>query len=106
MDPVESFGDVIRFAQRTLPETNKFCARGTSKFRKILQLFREILTRISRNLDERRAFSDLNKCPTSLRASATVQGLRSARWPSALITFLRATCRNSGSFAILKIRKI
>ena len=56
MDPAESFGDVIRFAQRMLAEMNEFCARGAPKFRKICNSkIHEFFARISRDLDAGRA---------------------------------------------------
>ena len=55
MDPVGSFSDAIRFAQRMLAEINEIYTGGAPKVRKFLQFFREIFARISRDLDAGRA---------------------------------------------------
>ena len=56
MNPVESFSDVIRFAQRMLAEKGEFsvCA-WRAKFPENLQFFHEFFARISRDLDAGRA---------------------------------------------------
>ena len=85
MNPVESFSDVIRFAQRMLAEMREFCARGAPKFRKFCNSFVKFLRgfRVISTADAH--FSDLNNLPTPLRAAATLQDLCSACWPSARI---------------------
>ena len=47
IDSIESFGDAIRFAQRTLAgQKIKFCARGAPKFRKFCNSFVKFLREV------------------------------------------------------------
>ena len=55
IDSIGSFGDAIRFAQRTLAEKNQILCAWRAKIPEILQFFREIFARISRDLDAGRA---------------------------------------------------
>ena len=101
MDPVGSFSDIIRFVQRTLPEKNDFCARGTLKFRefcnsfvKFLRGFRVISTPDAHVFGSEQTSDFTESC--SENTSFFQRTLAECTQ-----VFLRAACRNSGSFAIL-----
>ena len=51
IDSIGSFGDAIRFAQRTLAENNQILCAWRAEIPEILQFFREIFAQILRNLD-------------------------------------------------------
>jgi len=101
MDSVQSFSNGIRFAQRVLAENNEFCARGAPKFRKIYISFVKFFRRFRVISTPDAHFFGSEQLSDFSESCSDVARVVKHTLAECTHFFLRAACRNSGSFAIL-----